>query len=348
MTGWKIQKREGALCLAIACAVLSMSSPLRAQEVLLKGEMNTVSVYSTHAGEINSSPLAPRTSLGIEWGRKLNTNSERRLVLDSADLLVRFTYDPIKHKTLPIPVDVWARFRVGPRDTLRVGHFQVPFGLNPVLEPRSSFLLPLGAYDLGFKWDWGAEYKGSSGVYDYNLAGTIGLGERLQRPDGSYLLAGRIGTPTYKDRQFGISVLAGSLPGMMMNHLLLPDKVRRWRIGLDATAMRRPYDVRMAEIFYGQNGGTPVGGVMLAMDHILRRAPHYSVEGQVVAWFSDLSDSRSDNTLVTLALARTLLNTMVVRLVWVHNVHIAMGEPFMGTTGDNRVFLQVYRTFDLH
>jgi hypothetical protein len=327
--------------------MLAFGSPLFAQGVLLKGEMNAVGFYSTRSGGTDFAAMTPRTSLGLEWGWKGEADDSRPVALDTADVLLRFIRDPVSRDVVLAPFDVWARFRVGSKNWLRVGHFQIPYGLNPVLAPRSMFLLPLGAYDLGFKWDWGSEYKGSLGRYDYEVAGTTGLGETLRAPDGSYLLAGRIGMPTYRTRQYGVSVLAGEVPPMMLNHLLMPAKVPRWRLGADATYMWRPFRVAMAEIAYGENSATPVGGVMVALDQILPSAPQYSVEAQAVSWFTDLSHRHSDNTLLTLAAAHTLANNVILRLAWVHNVHVAMGEPFMGRTGENRVFLQVYRTFDL-
>lgn len=327
--------------------VLFAHAPLAAQQTLLKGEVNAVGFYSTSANQLGWARLTPRSSLGLEWGFRANPSPSRRFAFESSDFLLRLTYDPVKRAVVPLPFDTWARIRVGAKDSLRVGHFQIPYGLNPVLAPRNSFILPLGAYDLGFKWDWGAAYKGSVGGYDYEVAGTTGVGERVTRPDGAFLVSGRVGTPTYKDHEYGLSVLYGSVSRQVLNHLISTPKVSRFRVAADTTLMKRPYRVLMAELSVGKDGGTGVGGVMLAADYILPRAPKYSVTGQAVGWFTDLSRSHSANSLITLALTRTVLRSAMVRLAWVHNLHIAQGQPFVGPSADNRLFLQAYWSFDL-
>ncbi len=334
--------------LALCLFVLLVTAPLRAQQVLLKGEVNAVGFYSPGENYLAMARSTPRTSLGLEWAFRRNPGAARRFALESTDFLLRFTYDPVKRAVIPLPLDTWARFRMGRKDSLRVGHFQLPYGLNPVLAPRNSFILPLGAYDLGFKWDWGMAYKGSLGRYDYELAGTTGVGERLSWPDGGALVSARIGTPTYKDHEYGFSILYGSVSPQMLNHLILPTKVTRFRVGVDTTLMKRPYRVLMAEVAIGKDGGRGVGGVMFAADYVLPRAPKYSVTGQVVGWFGDLARARSANSLLTLAVTRTVSTSAIVRLAWVHNLHIASGQPFLGPSSDNRVFLHVHWSFDLH
>lgn len=330
--------------------VLFTRSPLRAQQVLFKGEVNAVGFYSTKANDVGLARLTPRTSLGFEWGLRSDSSATRRFAFDSADVLVRLTYDPIKRKVVPLPLDTWARFRVrgqDGKDTLRAGHFQLPYGLNPVLAPRNFFILPLAAYDLGFKWDWGVAYNGWAGRYNYELAGTAGLGERASWSHGGALFSGRIGTPNYKDRQYGLSILYGTLAQQMLNQLIVPARVRRFRVAVDATLMKRPYRVLMAEAAVGKDGGRSVGGFMVTGDYILPRAPKYSLTGQVVAWFGDLARGRSAISLLTLAASRTVSTSATVRLAWVHNLHIASGQAFLGSSTDNRLFLHVYWSFDL-
>lgn len=333
--------------LVLCLFLLSVTAPLRAQQVLLKGEVNAVGFYSTSEDTAALARSTPRTSLGFEWAYRRNPSAARRFALESTDFLFRVTYDPVKRAVVPLPLDTWARFRMGRKDSLRVGHFQIPYGLNPVLAPRNSFILPLGAYDLGFKWDWGMAYKGSLGHYDYELAGTTGVGERLSWPNGGALLSGRIGTPTYKDHEYGFSILYGKVSPQVLNHLILPAKVTRFRVGVDTTLMKRPYRVLMAEAAIGKDGDHGVGGVMFAADYVLPRAPKYSVTGQLVGRFADLERARSANSLLTLAVSRTVSTTAIVRLAWVRNLHIASGQPFLGPDSDNRLFLQVHWSFDL-
>ncbi len=338
---------RGLRAIATCILIQLMQAPLHGQQILFKGEANAVGFYSTSAHDLDLARSTPRTSLGLEWGLRGNPSATPRFAFDSADLLLRLTYDPVKRAVVPLPFDTWARFRLRDKNTFRLGHFQLPYGLNPVLAPRNSFILPLAAYDLGFKWDWGAAYKGSLGRYDYEVAGTTGVGERLSWPDGDALVSGRIGTPTYRDHEYGLSVLYGRAPRQMLNHLITPANVNRFRVAADTTLMKRPYRVLMAEAAIGKDGSTPVGGVMLAADYVLPPAPKYSITGQVVSWFTDLARAPSSNALITLAVTRTVSTSATVRLAWVHNLHIAAGQPFMGPSADNRLFLQTYWSFDV-
>lgn len=190
------------------------------------------------------------------------------LPLKTMDLHPRLVYDRIQRADGLEPVefapqDFWLRFNPGEIDRLilRVGQFVIPYGVNPILAPRQRFMLPLEATDLGLKWDWGLDLKGPVGEYDWEIALTIGSGEALHSPRlfrgserASYLLTGRIGSPTYWDFQHGLSFLYGDLPVIMGPTVISYVAISRWRIGYDAFYKYGTYLMAGAQLTYGQDG----------------------------------------------------------------------------------------------
>ncbi len=161
------------------------------------------------------------------------------------------------------PQDFWIRFNPAGADRLmlRVGQFVIPFGANPILAPRQQFLLPVEATDLGLKWDWGLDLKGPVGEFDWEVALTIGSGEDLRLPHffsgsdrASYLITGRVGSPSYWDFQYGLSFLYGDLPAITGPRLLSDVAISRWRVGYDAFYKYGTYLMAGAQLTYGQDG----------------------------------------------------------------------------------------------
>jgi hypothetical protein len=137
----------------------------------------------------------------------------------------------------------------------------LPFGANPILAPRQRFLMPIEATDLGLKWDWGVDLKGPIGEYDWEIAATMGLGEAWHSPRitsdidiRSFLISGRIGSPTYWDFQHGLSFLVGDLSRLMAFRRLTGESISRWRVGYDVFWRKGLYLMTGAQITYGQDG----------------------------------------------------------------------------------------------
>jgi len=94
-------------------------------------------------------------------------------------------------------------------ESIRAGHFDPAFGLEPVTDTHGTLLQTLAPKNIGFKKDWGIGYRGLLGKFDYQLAVQLGSGMGIRRKDGSYLLTGRISTPQTRDTQIGLSFLYG-------------------------------------------------------------------------------------------------------------------------------------------
>ena len=136
------------------------------------------------------------------------------------------------------PQDLWIRFQLAGNDrlTLRIGQIALPYGVNPLMAPRQTFILPVEELDLGLKWDWGIGLKGPLGEFDWELAATVGSGETWHTPSSlggsrpsSHLFTGRIGSPTYQNFQYGLSALIGKLPTLHGPHMVVDFPLSRHR-----------------------------------------------------------------------------------------------------------------------
>ena len=223
---------------------------------------------------VEFSPRPPGNYIGLDYVETFASSSLPNRVLPgwlplkTIDLHPRLLFDPVEESDSPnqiklIPQDFWARFNPGEIDrlTLRVGQFVIPYGVHPILAPRQRFILPLEATDLGFKWDWGVDLKGPVGEYDWEVAATLGTGEAfhttnlLGGPDHtSYLLTGRIGTPTYRDLQGSFSFLYGELPLIRGPNISRSPTISRWRMGLDSSYKYGTYLMAGAQLTFGQDG----------------------------------------------------------------------------------------------
>jgi hypothetical protein len=215
--------------------------------------------------------------------------------------------------------DAWALFGIGgQRSQLRVGHFNIPFGMNPVMEPRGIFLMPLEAADLGFKKDWGLAWQRELGQYDVEAGGFLGTGGDLHWRQGSYLLCGRAGTPTFRDFEYGVSMLYGDVPATMGNARLDETPIRRVRGGLDAMYMYGNYTVFKAELAAGSDDGRTVLGSLLGIDWVPPRSTRWAFSFQAQGLRKNVAYGTDDNASVTweasFALGRlTMLRFDIVR-----------------------------------
>lgn len=133
------------------------------------------------------------------------------------------------------------------RMNYKIGHFDVPFGLEPINDTHFTLHQFIPRHDAGFKKDWGISLNGSFPKFDYEVSLTRGTGMDLSGADlDPYLVAGRIGTPTEANAVLGVSALYGEViddhgvhrvdEGDPRGDFREPDRfVRRLRVGVDFT-----------------------------------------------------------------------------------------------------------------
>ncbi len=296
---------------------------------------------------------SPINKLLPDWLQATAMDLHPRVVYDRAE--DREGFSRIKFA----PQDFWLRFSVAETDrlTLRLGQFVIPFGANPILAPRQQFLLPLEAIDLGLKWDWGLNLKGPVGEYDWELALTIGSGEALHSPHifnrsnrATYLITGRVGSPSYWDWQYGISFLYGDLPAIMGPRRLSDAAISRWRVGYDVFYRHGTYLMAGAQVTYGQDGFTDdydprtwqelagpilithgwntanVLGLRAWADWVIPRYQDVRLALQFESIRRDVSAPGSDDTAIILEVGYSVTTAITARLDYREELNSPMGE----------------------
>lgn len=127
---------------------------------------------------------------------------------------------------------------------LRLGHFEVPFGLEQNIDTNGT-LRQYSFMDRGVKCDWGVTVNGNLPQLDYELAISRGSGNDYLRRDDPYILSGRIGTPSHQNTIYGISYLYGEV-------LAGDETVKRKRIGLDVAHYVNQWEL-LGEFSGGEN-----------------------------------------------------------------------------------------------
>lgn len=110
---------------------------------------------------------------------------------------------------------------------IRVGHFEVPFGLEYQIDTNGT-LRQLTNAQRGIKTDWGFSINGILPQFEYEVALTRGSGVEFSRKDDPHLFSGRIGSLSNKNTVVGLSWLTGDV-------LAANGVVEQKYIGLDAS-----------------------------------------------------------------------------------------------------------------
>jgi len=116
---------------------------------------------------------------------------------------------------------------------LRVGHFELPYGLEQTINTNGTLRDYTHGGNFGLKADWGATVNGDLAALEYEFAWSRGSGNEYRDDGGSGVLSGRLGTPRDGAEVFGLSFVDGEFqtPGGI---------VPRTRLGLDAQVYRGP------------------------------------------------------------------------------------------------------------
>lgn len=156
----------------------------------------------------------------------------------------------------------------------KVGHFDVPFGLEPNVDTHFTLRQLIPLHDAGFKKDWGVSLNGTPPEFDYEISLSRGTGPDLNNHGhDTYLAAGRIGTPANENFTFGLSALYGEVHDRHGTHRVdeappagyrdreIEEWVRRFRVGADATWILGQYTLR-SEISGGQDFDQDVANML--------------------------------------------------------------------------------------
>jgi hypothetical protein len=142
----------------------------------------------------------------------------------------------------------YINWKLAPRDALnlKVGHFEMPFGLEMDIDTNGT-LRQLGtAPNLGIKADWGLTLNGVSSGLEYEFGISRGSGFEWETAGSPYAFVGRVGTDPTNGSWVGVSGFTAELyrPGTT---------IQRRRIGVDAGLEFGAWTL-MGEVSGGNNG----------------------------------------------------------------------------------------------
>ena len=281
-----------------------------------------------------------KNSVGFEYYKKYSDEYGDFLTLD---LQIRAAYDSAEdsHDAFGIEIhNAWLEYKLGLGKSIRLGHFDPAFGLEPVLDTHGTLLQSLAYKNTGFKKDWGIGYKGLLGDYDYQFAAGLGSGMGIQRKDSSFLLTGRISTPQTKDTQIGLSFLYGQTLESSQSwtipaaDLVSNKSIRKKRIGIDLQCPLGLFDFK-AEAAAGDDDGRTVAGGMVEFGYTVPEQQNLKLKMQTLYWSNDFEEKKSRDLTLSPVIEYKISSTKTVRLGYFHDIYSSIDE-------DKMIVLQFY------
>ncbi len=129
---------------------------------------------------------------------------------------------------------------------VKVGHFELPFGLEFRNDTNATLLQYGNQFDPGIKVDWGVSVQGNISNYVYEVALTRGSGNEWKDSGSPYLISGRVGSSEMENIEYGFSWLTGRVSnpaGAVSN---------RDRIGIDISWFYRNFSL-LGQYYVGKN-----------------------------------------------------------------------------------------------
>jgi hypothetical protein len=144
--------------------------------------------------------------------------------------------------------------------------------------------------------------------------------------------------PTYRDVQYGISLLYGAVFRGEEARL----RPNSWRLSADLVYLyHEPFTTVRGELTFGADGRTSVRGLLVELTQILPSRPHWGIEAQARAWRGrGTPGSPAAGTGVraesALGIWHSLPALLTLRLHWLHYF------PHGTSAGDEGIFAQLY------
>jgi len=281
-----------------------------------------------------------KNSVGFEYYKKFSDEYGDFLTLD---LQMRMAYDSREDRSDAFGVEIhnaWLEYKLGLGKSIRLGHFDPAFGLEPVLDTHGTLLQTLASKNIGFKKDWGLAYKGLLGNYDYQLAAQLGSGMGIRRKDGSFLLTGRISTPQTGDTQVGLSFLYGQTLESTQSwtipapELVSGKTIRKKRVGADFQCPLGLFAFK-AEAAAGDNEGKTVAGGLAELGYTVPEQQNLKLKMQTLYWSNDWEEKKARDLRLSPVIEYSISSTTTVRLGYFHDIYSSGDE-------DKMIVLQFY------
>jgi hypothetical protein len=343
-----IKKKGYKICMRFLTTIISLAwlccmtieTPGLASEADFYKEINLVGGYSNEDGWVGKKTMVQKNSVGFEYFQKFANDYGDFLTVD---LQMRLAYDPHEAFDTAWGIEIhnaWAEYKLGLGHNIRAGHFSPAFGLEPIVDTHGTLFQTLARENIGFKKDWGMEYRGVLGDYDIALAGQLGSGMSIERKDSSFLATGRIGTPPGREFSYGLSVLYGEvLQGKGMSTFpraeFADNAVNKKRIGIDGQYETGSY-LFEGELVFGQDEDDEVLGFLLGIDYTVPTLQSMVLQVQTKFWDNDISDWDAIDSTISVGLSYKVNSSVTLRTAYFHDIATSFGEC------DRQVILQFY------
>jgi len=341
------------------------------KEVLLSGNWSDVRKEPGGKQSIGFEALKIFSGERGDWGKVL---CQFRLVrYDNAYMLMSDMKMPLMHLNefstwAPEFHDAYFEYsgKFKGRFNLRLGHFDVPFGLEENEDTHTSLVQLMSMHNIGFKKDWGFSILGKLTKLDYNIALTMGSGIYPINRNRNFLLSGRVGTPADENIIIGISGIYGNpidqmgvMRGMKMEMMMgmgngmgMTDTmmkttwfgddtkpkdniINRWRMGVDITRLIGPFALK-GEVSYGADVNQEVLNGLIQVD--------YNVTSKLLAItqfqyaYQDISDdgSKKDDSIL-FGINYKLSSYITLMTSFRHDI-----ERLKYTRNENTIWVQLY------
>jgi hypothetical protein len=259
-------------------------------------ELNLTGGYSDVDGWTGTNGTNLKNSVGFEYFKVFSDEYGDTLKMD---LQVRFVYDSRFNSEEAFGIEVhnaWLDYKLGLGKTIRLGHFDPAFGLEPVLDTHGTMLQTLAFDSIGYKKDWGVGYRTYWGDFDIEMAAQLGSGMGIRQKDDNYLLSSRISSVTADGLEYGVSFLHGQTLKSLQSwtipvaKLASNESTRKNRAGIDVQCPLGPLRF-LGEFAMGDDEGTTVGGGMAQLEYDLPDHENITVKFQTLAWSDEFDDS---------------------------------------------------------
>jgi len=315
------------------CFLSVLLLPARADDTLIYGEIYLLQTLSSGEDNFDS-----KNSIGFEAYKKFSGEYGD---WGEGDIQFRLQYSPLKTMIVtplhgnytsigqPVLHNAFLNFKGNfGRNNIKIGHFDVPFGLEPELDTHPTLLQTLHQNNFKFVKDWGISMNGQLDNIDYEIALTAGSGDDLILNRGNYLVSGRFTNPVDNQFRWGIS-------GAFGNTLREGESVNLWRTGFDMQYYYAQWTFK-GELYGGETGGHTSFGVLGEVDYTF---PGEKLEMELQFQDStnniDLPDSH--NTALILGLTYRLSPSWTFRTAYSHYFN----EPSMDGSRD-QIGIQFY------
>jgi hypothetical protein len=213
----------------------------------------------------------------------------------------------------------------------KVGHFQVPFGLEWTSDTTGTLRQYTNAKNLGVKADWGMSAHGTVDGLDYEVAVTRGSGNEYRDVSDNHLFAVRIGASPGHNLSYGVSYFDAQLTGqdapIGMSTFPKPDRVR---YGVDAR-WNFPGFQLLGECSRGTNDDLDVWSALLEANihgPDERNLAYLQTVGSATKGVSDWDERVQAH----LGVKRLIGPSLSLEAQWTHDLELPGNAP-LGDTG---------------